>query len=381
MTQKFSNQTELTVTLLDKSTCYTIEIKSGLFNDIHEFAQDLTSLGSKFAIITNTTIARMYGDELTDSLSTHGLNTSLFSFPDGENFKTRQTKDSLEDQLLEKGFGRDTCVIALGGGIATDVAGFVAATYCRGIPYIIIPTSLLGMVDACIGGKTGVNTPHGKNLIGCIYQPKKILIDPYLLKTLPLKEIKNGVVEIIKHGLIADHTLFEYLEIHSEQLLTLQPTVLEKVIFESCRIKKEIIEHDEKETGKRRLLNFGHTIGHALETLMGYSISHGEAVAIGLLVESYIALQLGHLSQHSFDKIKKILNTYSIPLHLPYKIPIDTFIKTMQLDKKSLKGKPRFIIINDIGVPLEYNDTYCTHVDESLIKNALLWMHHALCSH
>ena len=165
----------------------------------------------------------------------------------------------MENQLFEKGLGRDTCVIALGGGVVTDMAGYVAATYCRGIPLVMIPTSLLGMVDASIGGKTGVNVSYGKNMLGCIYQPKKVFIDLFTLKTLPKKELTNGVVEMIKHGLIADDNLFEYLEKHSDQLLALDFSFLEKAIFESCRIKKEIVEQDEKENGKRHLLNFGHT--------------------------------------------------------------------------------------------------------------------------
>ncbi len=355
---------------------YEIKICSGLLKHQTQF---LSSLASKFAIITDDMIAPLYGEQLHKTLSESGLDVFLFSFPNGEKYKTRATKELLENQLFEKGLGRDTCVIALGGGVVTDVAGYVAATYCRGVPLVMIPTSLLGMVDASIGGKTGVNVPYGKNMLGCIYQPKKVVIDPSTLISLPKKELANGVVEMIKHGIVADCEYFEYLEEHSSQVLSLDLGVLEKAIFESCRIKKEIVEQDEKENGKRHLLNFGHTVGHALEHLTHYSLSHGEAVAIGLLVESYLSVQLGALNQKSFDRIQTILVQYGLLLQLPVRFPVQTILDAMVLDKKSLKGQPRFVIIEKIGSPRVCDAKYCTHVDEVLIRKALQWMNDALC--
>jgi 3-dehydroquinate synthase len=364
---------------IPNSSCqYEIEIGSGLLNFQSQY---LSSLASRFAIITDDKIASLYGEQLQECLASSGLEVYLFSFPGGEQYKTRGTKELLENQLFEKGLGRDTCVIALGGGVVTDIAGYVAATYCRGIPLVMIPTSLLGMVDASIGGKTGVNVSYGKNMLGCIYQPKKVVIDPSTLKSLPRKELANGVVEMIKHGLIANYTLFEDLDTYSNQILALDAAILEKTIFESCRIKKEIVEQDEKENGKRRLLNFGHTIGHALERLTQYSLSHGEAVAIGLLVESYLSVKLGILDQTSFDRIKKILLQYGLPLQLLSRFPIQTILDAMALDKKSLKGQPRFVMIDAIGSSLAYDSSYCTPVEESLIKNTLHWMNDDLCCH
>lgn len=372
MTQK------LVCTLPHLRASYDIEIHRGILNQQTHY---LSSLASRFAIITDDKVAHLYGEQLNQSLSSAGLKGHLFTFPNGEQHKTRETKELIENELFKNRLGRDTCVIALGGGVVTDIAGYLAATYCRGVPLVMIPTTLLGMVDASIGGKTGVNVPYGKNMLGCIYQPKKVVIDPATLKSLPKKELANGIVEMIKHGLIADCELFKYLEEHTTQLLALDSAVLEKAIFESCRIKKEIVEQDEKENGKRRLLNFGHTIGHALENLTHYSLSHGEAVAIGILVESYLSMQLGALNQNCFDRIKKILIQYTLPLQLPYQIPIQAVLDMMTLDKKSLKGQPRFVIINRIGSPLAYDSNYCTCVEEPLIRKALQWMNDALYCH
>jgi 3-dehydroquinate synthase len=369
MTQK------LTCTIPSSVYSYDIEISNGSF---HSQATYLKPLAAKFAIITNDTLAPLYGKKLQQAL---GPDAHLFTIPDGEQYKSREIKEQLEDQLFQKGLGRDTCIIALGGGVVTDLGGYVAATYCRGLPLVLMPTSLLAMVDAAIGGKTGVNVPYGKNLIGSIYQPKKVVIDPAVLSSLPKKELVNGVVEMIKHGLIADLHYFEYMEKHVDDILVLNPAMLEKAIYESCRIKKEIVEQDEKEHGKRRLLNFGHTIGHALETLTKYSISHGEAVAIGLLVESYLSVQLKELEENVLKRIHQIIRAYGVPLKLPKQLPVSDLLHVMELDKKSSKGVPRFVVIQDIGSPIPYDSHFCTSINASLIKKALEWMNHDLLSH
>ena len=342
----------------------------------------LKTIGSRFVIIAHEKMVPQHVNLLHRSLLSEGLDVNLLTFPSGESHKTRRTKELLEDSMFELNLGRDTCLIAIGGGVVTDISAFLAATYCRGIPLVMIPTTLLAMVDASIGGKAGVNVPYGKNMVGVTYRPKKIWIDPLVLQTLPLKELRCGVAEMIKHGLIADHHLFEYLEEHAELILSCDLTILEKAIFESCRIKKEIVEQDEKEIGVRRLLNFGHTVGHALESVCDYSLSHGEAVAIGLIVESYLAMQLGILSKHSFEKIRRIFVKYGFPLQLTNnQISLQNLLDKMILDKKSLKGKPRFVMIDEIGSSMSFDGGFCTEVEENLLRRSLQWMLDDLCSH
>lgn len=321
--------------------------------------EELSSIVSKRAIITDTNVGALYGKKLEGT---------LFTFPGGEQNKTRATKELLENQLFAHGFGKDSTLIALGGGVTTDIAGYVAATFCRGIPLVMVPTSLLGMVDASIGGKTGVNVPEGKNLVGCFYQPTKVIIDISFLKTLPQKELSYGVVEMIKHGLIADPKLFQDLET--------RPNIDLEVIQKAVLVKKTIVEEDEKERGKRHLLNFGHTIAHALETLTEYQLPHGEAVAIGLLVESY----MGGLPPDVLQRIHRLLLRYG----LSFKIPLfdeDQLLKVMMRDKKSLLQRPRFAMIKSIGTPIDFGGAYCTHVDELLIRKAIRWMNEDLCCH
>jgi 3-dehydroquinate synthase len=371
---KVVNRKKLICTISSSLTSYEIKIQNGILNDSKTLIQHLTLYGSRFVIITDEIISSLYGNQVYNILSTSGMETFLFSFPSGEKHKTRATKERLEDLLLEKKLGYDTCVIAIGGGVVTDVGGYVAATYCRGVPLIIIPTSLLGMVDASIGGKNGVNATHGKNMLGCIYHPKKVIIDPSTLKSLPLKELKNGIVEMIKHGLVSDSNYFNFIEKQTDQILTMDFPILEMAIFESCRIKAEIVQQDEKERGKRNLLNFGHTFGHALEVLTNYSILHGEAVALGLLFEAYLSIQLGQLKQKSFDRIKKILVKYSIPLHLPSQFSFSQLFDAMKLDKKSINGQPNFVIISEIGIPIRHGSSYCLPVNKTLIQNALEWI-------
>lgn len=276
--------------------------------------------------------------------------------PSGEAAKTTEAATALQHTLFLMGCDRETTLIALGGGATTDLVGFVASILFRGVPLILIPTTLLAMVDAAIGGKTGINTSFGKNLLGTIYFPKDIFIDFQFLKTLPEKELFNGYAEMIKLGLVWDPSILEAAQ--SEQIL------------KAIRGKLEIVEHDPFDNGLRRILNFGHTIGHGLERALDFSMSHGEAVAIGCLTESYLSRQLGYLSEKDFERIC----SFYPPLRLPESYCRQRLFQAMASDKKRSSGNVRFVLIDAIGHALSFEDQYCRSVpDESLIQ-AVAWM-------
>lgn len=342
------------------STAYPIYIGNAFLVD--QLKEYCAGLNKRLAIITDSNLIAL-GEKLKSSLS-----AELFSFPAGEQHKTRETKQLLEDKLLLKKYGRDTCLIALGGGVALDLVGFLAATYCRGVPVIYIPTTLLAMVDASIGGKTGVNTPHGKNLIGTFTQPQAVFIDTDTLNTLPTSEWRNGIAEMIKHGLIADPQLFATLEKNYNHLQ--KSDFLIDLIEANCLIKKNIIEQDEREQGARKLLNFGHTIGHAIETLEHYHISHGEAIAIGMLVESHLSFQAGYLSDSFLIQLRNILQNYGFPLYTSVFGNQSLFQKTLMLDKKSINTIPRFVLLEKIGKP---SPQYTAPINSEHLDSAFKW--------
>ena len=354
--------------ILPSSESYDIEIHSG---SAWMQAEYISSLASRCAILTDSIVHELYGKKLLHSLKSSGVDTQLFHFPHGEAHKTRATKEILENQLLENGFNRDTCIITFGGGVVTDLGGFLASTYCRGVPLVMIPTTLLGMVDASIGGKNGVNSHGVKNAIGTLYQPKKVIIDPLLLHTLPRKEFLNGFAEMIKHGLVADPHYLQYLEEHSNDILKLDERILRIALYESCRIKKEIVEKDAQEKDIRHILNFGHTVGHALEKCSQYTLSHGEAVSFGLLTESALSVQLGYLSQSDFERIQNILMQYGLHIPFPQHIPVKSLIEAMYSDKKALHNTLRLILLQGIGKPLHSKGNFCIPVHEELLLNSL----------
>jgi len=329
------------------------------------------ALNKRLLIITDNHLFPTLGKTLQSILQNKGLSVEQLSFPAGEIHKTRETKHKLEDELLKKNYGRDTCLIALGGGVVSDLVGFLGATYCRGIPVIYIPTTLLSMVDASIGGKTGVNTSQGKNLIGTFTQPHAVLIDTHTLTTLPDHEWRNGIVEIIKHALIADADLFFTLQKNSAKIK--QPEILMDIIYTNCLIKKNIVERDEKENGIRQTLNFGHTIGHAIETIENYRIGHGEAVAIGILVESYLSIKQGLLAENNLCTIEKILREYGLPLQTSAFQNKAQFHRALLHDKKNIHNKIHFVLLEKMGKTHCYNGRYSIPIDAAHLDQALNW--------
>jgi 3-dehydroquinate synthase len=332
---------------------------------------EIQSLGRRFALFCDDKVSSSFGEKWHKSLEKLGLDVSLFTFPSGEQEKSRERKAVLEDLLLSQKFGRDTCMIALGGGVTTDLIGFLSSTYCRGVPLVCVPTTLLCMVDASIGGKTGVNTRFGKNLLGTFYPAERILIDPSMLNTLPPSEWTNGAAEVIKYALIHSFQLFQSLKGWQPQDMA----YLEKILIECIAIKAQVVELDfEEKWGLRRILNFGHTIAHAIELLENYRLPHGEAVAIGILVESFLSMRLGHLLESSFIEIEALVRSFPFALKLSSEVDIEKMRSALLFDKKSAKGAARFVLLRKIGACHPFDGEYCTAIPQEALEEALCWM-------
>lgn len=305
--------------------------------------------GKKAAIVTNTTIAPLYLEKLRNTLAEHQIETFAITLPDGEQYKNWETLNLIFDALLEHRCERKTPLIALGGGVIGDLTGFAAASYLRGVPFIQIPTTLLAQVDSSVGGKTGINHPLGKNMIGAFYQPRLVLTDTSTLTTLPDRELRAGIAEIIKYGLIYDVEFFNWLEGHISRLLARDPQALRYAIRRSCEVKAEIVSLDERESGLRALLNLGHTFGHAIENMMGYgSWLHGEAVAAGTIMAADLSQRLQRITAQDVERIRCLFEKTGLPVKGPHAMP-ERYLESMQLDKKVKDGAIRFILLDQIG--------------------------------
>ncbi|MCH9757381.1 MAG: 3-dehydroquinate synthase [Gammaproteobacteria bacterium] len=322
----------------------------------------------QLVVITDDNVGPLYADSLLKHLAPHA---KCITIPNGEPSKSRETKAWIEDELFQLGCGRDTRLIALGGGVITDLVGFVAATFCRGVPVIYIPTSLLAMVDAAIGGKTGINTPSGKNLIGTFTEPEAVLIDIKLLNTLPTQEYTNALSEIIKHALITDKSYFEYIHSNIKAIEQKKPDVLLRLIQRSIEIKSEVVSADAKEQSKREILNFGHTIAHAIETCSDYQIHHGQAVTIGLIVESYLSYQMGLLKKADLIQIKALITELKLPLDLGMIDSKQAILKAFTQDKKTRQSKPRFVLLEQIGMVYQVDGAFAHPVEIQYMNQAI----------
>ncbi|MDN3508752.1 MAG: 3-dehydroquinate synthase [Candidatus Neptunochlamydia sp.] len=338
------------------------------------FIKLLQKHSGRFTLVADEKVASLYGKPFLTFMKRQDFECHLVTFQGGEKSKTRKTKEEIENQLLAQKLGRDTLLIVMGGGVTTDIGGFVASTYLRGVPYISVPTSLLAMVDASIGGKTGVNVKGGKNMIGSIYSPLAIFMDFSMLSTLPDSEILCGSAEILKAGLIADKHLFEELEEKIGHWKERNLDFLKRLISQSVKIKKKVIERDLKESGERHILNFGHTIGHAIEALEGYTLSHGEAVAIGMVVEAFIAHKMQTLTESDFNAIYQLVRKMGFTLEISEKATTATMKERMMRDKKAKEATPRFVILDGIGKVHRFKGSYCSTLDSEILDEALGWM-------
>lgn len=335
----------LEVSLGERS--YPIKIGSGLLAGVGEISPWVKS--KKAVVVTNVTVAPLYLDTLCAALIAEGVSLTRVVLPDGEEFKNWNTLNAIFDHMLASHCERGTTLIAVGGGVIGDMGGFAAACYQRGMPFIQVPTTLLSQVDSSVGGKTAINHPLGKNMIGAFYQPKLVVADIATLNTLPDRELKAGIAEVIKYGLIRDVEFFEWLEQNMEALLERNADALAYAIHRSCQNKAEVVAADERESGERALLNLGHTFGHAIETGLGYGAwLHGEAVAAGTLIAAELSRLLGWLSNDQVARIERLFQRAGLPIRGP-KLGSARYLELMSHDKKVEDGKLRLVLLKDVG--------------------------------
>lgn len=336
----------ITVTLGERS--YPITIAAGLFADPASFMP--VKAGDQVMLVTNQTLAPLYLDAVRSVLEQAGVRVDQVILPDGEQYKSLSVLNEVFSALLEKPHGRDTTLIALGGGVIGDLTGFAAASYQRGVRFVQVPTTLLSQVDSSVGGKTAVNHPLGKNMIGAFYQPASVVVDLNCLRTLPARELSSGLAEVIKYGIILDADFFVWLENNMDALLALDMSALAYCIRRCCELKAEVVAADEHEQGMRALLNLGHTYGHAIEAEMGYgNWLHGEAVAAGMVMACYTAHRLGQFSLEDIARVKALLKRAGLPIDGPQEMTAASYLPHMMRDKKVLAGALRLVLPTAIG--------------------------------
>ena len=355
---------KIRVELAERS--YDISIGNNILKRIGENLKAL-NLSPKIAIVSNPTVFSLYGEQVSDSLKKAGFDVVTVTIPDGEEYKDLLWVQHIYDELLDHKLDRSSALVALGGGVIGDITGFAASTYMRGISYIQIPTTLLAQADSSVGGKTGVNHKLGKNMIGTFWQPRLVWIDVETLKTLPRRELLAGLAEVIKYGVIYDRELFDFLEVNKDKILNLDSNALTHIIKRSCEIKADVVSKDERESGLRAILNYGHTIGHAIETITEYKrYLHGEAVAIGMCLEARLAQMIDLIARDQVLKIKGLIDSFGLPSEMPEDMEVNRIFSSMQLDKKAVAGELKFILPKKIGSVTIYRG-----VTEKLIREWL----------
>jgi 3-dehydroquinate synthase len=341
---------------------YEIRIGPGLIGSLGAALAD-ECRAHRYAVIADSNVAALYGDAVLEEASSVG-SADLFVFPAGEMSKSRESWGELSDRMLYAGLGRDAAVLALGGGVTGDLAGFVAATYLRGLPLVQIPTSLLAMIDSSVGGKTGVDTPAGKNLIGAFHQPELVLADTATLRTLPPAELRAGLAEAVKHGAITDADYFSWMERAGAGLLALESAAVVSLIRRSVEIKARVVEADEREGGLRKTLNFGHTLGHAIEALSGFSLLHGESIAIGMVAEAELGEALGVTEAGTANRLRRLLSTLGLPTEVSPDLSTQGILALTRTDKKARGGMVEYALVERIGVASRGSGGYGIRVRE-----------------
>ncbi len=350
-------------------TGYDVVIEVDALERLGELAE-AAAPANRYVIISDDTVAPLYGERVQASLGAG--RSQLLVVPAGEREKSRDRWAQLTDAMLALGVGRDAAVVALGGGVIGDLSGFVAATYLRGIPVVQVPTTLLAMVDASIGGKTGVNTRSGKNLVGAFHRPAAVLIDPVVLDSLAYEHLSAGFAEVLKHGVIADEAYFSDVSARAPALLARRdPDELGKVVGRSIEIKAAVVDRDEREHGERQVLNFGHTIGHAVELLSGYALLHGRAVAIGMVAESACGELIGVTRKGTAQAVAEALSSAGLPVQLPSSVSADAVIEATARDKKSRDGRVRYALPARVGTMARGEQSWTFDVPSDVVLQAL----------
>jgi 3-dehydroquinate synthase len=352
---------------LDKKISASYEIyigkaivdRMGLIFNKHKWA-------SRYIILTDSIVLPLHGEKVQQTLREMGLKVDIIDFPAGEASKDIKTSLRIVDQLMAMGADRQSALIALGGGVVGDITGFVASLYMRGIPYIQVPTTLLAQVDSSIGGKTGIDLSAGKNILGTFYQPKGVFIDLAFLKTLEPRELKNGLAEVVKYGIIDDPELFSTLETRAEDVTSQNADLLKEIVTKSCCIKKGVVEIDEQEKGIRRILNFGHTIGHAIETESGYTIPHGDAISMGMVAASILSERMQYLPSEDRQRIIALIGAIGLPDRIPANLSLEGIFTHMKGDKKKAGDTLNLVLLKKIGIPFVTNG-----VPERLIRETI----------
>lgn len=353
---------------------YDVQIGRDLIPElVRDMKDGLVGSIRKFAVITDTNVEELYGKPVLEALRAAGFQAELFVFPAGEKSKVRKTKEMLEDAMLAKDFRRDCCVVAVGGGVVSDLAGFVAGTFGRGVPFVNYATSLLAAADASIGGKTAVDTELATNLIGLIYQPRKVYVDIDTWRTLPKNHIVNGMAETVKHACLADGDFFDYIEEHVDDVLNCDPAVCEYISEKNCNVKYQVVMKDEKEKSLREILNLGHTVGRAIETVSEYRLLHGEALAIGMAAQVMLGCKLGFLTEQERDRVISLQEKIGLPVRIPDYIDREALVKKLYTDKKVRDGKLRFVFQKGIGDVMTFGeDVYARPTAEEEIREIIM---------
>lgn len=348
------------------------ELEQKLIDDIKA---GLVGTIKKFVVITDSVVKDLYANRIYHLLLQNDYKCDLIAFPAGEKSKTRKTKEFLEDTMLAKGYRRDCCIIAVGGGVVTDIAGFVAGTYGRGIPFINYATTLLAAADASVGGKTAVDTPLATNLIGIFNQPEKVYIDISTWKTLPQRQISSGLAETIKHACISSRKFFDYILTNIDAVFEINDVVCQNIAKENCKIKYQVVMKDERESGLREVLNLGHTVGRAIETVSEYQLLHGEALSIGLVAEIKLSKNLGYCTDEDEKLLIEILEKANLPVKIPDYIDREELVKKLYTDKKVKNGELRFVLQKGIGSVMVFDgDQYAKAIPENMAREIIMTM-------